>query len=177
MPAHKKTQPIKTCRVCSSEFSKPPHLGLKSWALRECCSKICGATHKGFDDSYRPLVKTCENKFCREYFTKAKNDTHEHFLTQKYCSISCAKVGKRTGEENNKWLGDEVGYSGVHLWIRRAYGRPQFCEHCRTSARRMYHWANRTGKYLRDREDWLRLCVPCHRKYDNEQRLLKSPLV
>jgi hypothetical protein len=30
----------------------------------------------------------------------------------------------------------------------------------------MYHWANISGTYERLREDWLRLCVPCHKKYD-----------
>jgi hypothetical protein len=30
----------------------------------------------------------------------------------------------------------------------------------------MYHWANISKKYKRDRVDWLRLCGSCHMRYD-----------
>lgn len=159
-------QLIKQCRVCNSPFTKPVHLGYKSWEKRETCSKSCGATHKGADGTYRLTVKICKNKLCLQPFTKSKKDTHEHFNNQKYCSISCGKVGKQIGENNIKWKGDSVGYFALHAWIQRQYGKPQFCEHCKTSERRMYHWANVSKEYKRDRDDWLRLCVPCHRKFD-----------
>ena len=29
-------------------------------------------------------------------------------------------------------------------------------------------WANISGNYIRERGDWLGLCVKCHRKYDNK---------
>ena len=32
--------------------------------------------------------------------------------------------------------------------------------------KKMYHWANISKSYKRNRNDWLRLCVPCHMKYD-----------
>jgi len=28
------------------------------------------------------------------------------------------------------------------------------------------HWANKSGEYLRDKDDWIRLCCKCHKKYD-----------
>ena len=34
-----------------------------------------------------------------------------------------------------------------------------------------YHWANVSGKYLRDISDWIQLCVKCHKQFDIERRV------
>jgi hypothetical protein len=57
-------------------------------------------------------------------------------------------------------------YAAVHMWMRYHHGKPQKCENCETTEKRMYHWANVSGTYKREREDWLRLCVPCHKSND-----------
>lgn len=165
MPAHKVIQPTKQCRVCPNIFSKPPHTSNQMWESRETCSKRCGATHKNKYGTYTLVTKFCKNSECEQPFTKKKKDTHEHFAKQEYCSVSCGKVGKK-GESNNSWAGDDIGYFGIHTWMQKTYGKPQFCEYCKRSDDRMYHWANLSGKYLRDRKDWARLCVPHHSALD-----------
>ena len=60
----------------------------------------------------------------------------------------------------------KTAYGDVHKWIYRQMGRPQQCNHCGTTEKRMYHWANVSGDYMRDVTDWVRLCVPCHKRYD-----------
>lgn len=74
------------------------------------------------------------------------------------------------GNRPANWKGDDVGYSALHAWLRRTYGEPASCEHC--DAAEQIQWANRTGQYLRDREDWLQLCPRCHRQYDIENGLI-----
>lgn len=69
-------------------------------------------------------------------------------------------------EDNAAWKGDKVGYSALHRWVQKNYGQPSECENCGTMEKRMYHWANLSGNYLRVRTDWKRLCVPCHKAYD-----------
>ena len=54
----------------------------------------------------------------------------------------------------------------AHNWIRSRLGRPQRCSRCGTTKKRMYHWSNKSGRYLHDIRDWQRLCVPCHKRYD-----------
>lgn len=166
MGRKKKEQPTKQCRVCGELFSKPPHKSFDIWNTMVCCSKICGATKPNSNGSYMPAIKYCQYKGCKQPFLKGKKDTYEHFARQMYCCISCGKMGKRKGKLNNKWLGDQVSYRGIHLYITQNFGKPEFCEHCKTSERRMYHWANISGEHKRDRNDWLRLCVPCHKKFD-----------
>lgn len=70
------------------------------------------------------------------------------------------------GEKHPSWKGDKVGKSGLHEWMRRRLGKPNYCEHCKITESRRYEWANKSRKYKRDLTDWIRLCVPCHRKYD-----------
>lgn len=57
-------------------------------------------------------------------------------------------------------------YVAVHMWVRYHFGKPQHCENCGRTEKRMYHWANISGRYIRERSDWLRLCVPCHKQHD-----------
>ena len=57
-------------------------------------------------------------------------------------------------------------YVAVHMWVAYHYGKPQKCENCFTTEKRMYHWANISRTYKRERSDWLRLCVPCHKRND-----------
>lgn len=73
-----------------------------------------------------------------------------------------------TENKNPRWYGDEVGYSGVHVWVRKWKGQPRRCEMCGTENAKKYEWANIDHKYRRVLEDYIRLCTTCHRNYDNE---------
>ena len=81
-----------------------------------------------------------------------------------------SSVAKRSAENSVDWKGDEVSYNGLHKWVNKHYGRPDTCEHCKTSglSGHKIHWANKSHEYKRDREDWLRLCVKCHIQYDKK---------
>ncbi len=72
----------------------------------------------------------------------------------------------RRGPETNRWLGDKVGNKGIHAWLRREFGEPRKCEHCGSTKKKWYDWACKDHKYHRVRKDYMRLCRPCHRKYD-----------
>jgi len=73
---------------------------------------------------------------------------------------------KILGENHPNWKGDNVGYGGVHDWIREKYGTPSLCDKCGDTNSKRYEWANITGEYTRDRKNWQRLCVKCHRRLD-----------
>ncbi len=77
-------------------------------------------------------------------------------------------IAKISGEKNCNWKGDDVGYGALHIWIRRNLGEPTKCENCGKEGLSGYkiHWANIDHKYRRVEENWMRLCVKCHRKYD-----------
>src|SRR3990167_3947508 len=105
-----------------------------------------------------------------------------------YCSYKCsgaARVNKplseshkikirnaNLGELGNNWQGNDVGYHGVHHWVKKHFGKPLKCEHCGTTTARKFEWANKDHKYKRIRADFVRLCTTCHRKYDVQQKII-----
>lgn len=83
------------------------------------------------------------------------------------------------GERHPKWVGDAVQYNALHSWVKRRLGRPDTCEHCNKKGKHITYlkqgkpnkkwsiqWANKSGKYKRDTEDWLKLCAKCHYSFD-----------
>lgn len=93
-----------------------------------------------------------------------------HGKYKDYCRLHTPR-GK--GENHYKWSGDDVGYDGLHDWIRKVGGIPATCEHCGKTGLtgRKIQWANKSGQYKRDRDDWIRLCVSCHAIYDRKNRV------
>lgn len=73
-----------------------------------------------------------------------------------------------SGEKQWNWKGDDVGYSGIHSWVKKNLGKPTKCEYCGKDGLtgRQIGWANKYHTYKRNLNDWLRLCVKCHCKYD-----------
>lgn len=78
------------------------------------------------------------------------------------------------GEKNPSWKGENVGYSGIHIWVKKWKGIANHCEMCGTTEKRKYHWANIDHKYRRILDDYISMCVPCHRKYDLNIKLLNN---
>lgn len=77
-------------------------------------------------------------------------------------------------ENNGMWKGESASYAAKHIWVNTHWGKPKKCDHCNTEENRMYHWANISDEYKREREDWLRLCVPCHSKFDKQKSKLST---
>lgn len=84
--------------------------------------------------------------------------------------------GSGLGSYNGMWKGDDVGYHGVHDWIKSHWGKPEICEHCdaKNLGGKRHQWANISGEYKRDRSDWIRLCAKCHYRFDGRDKNLES---
>lgn len=80
---------------------------------------------------------------------------------------SRAKMGhnyNNVGPNHHSWKGDKVKYRQLHAWVARYKLRSGICSEC--SAVGKTHFANISGKYRRDLEDFMEMCVSCHRRYD-----------
>lgn len=140
--------------------------------------------------------KTCLQ--CGGLFYKPINETKKNWINRhKFCSRDCVNQSQKgkplknidyqsripwnkgklypqiTGENHPLWRGNEVSYANLHRWVYRHKGSPQKCEHCKTIEKIKYHWANLSGKYKRNLDDWIRLCVSCHKKYDIKKKGLQ----
>lgn len=135
--------------------------------------RTCGAEFKTFPSRLnRGQSKYCSLN-CRMPPMKGKTHTSS---TRKKMSLSAKKrivdkpytnpSGKR-GVLSPSWKGGVAWYESVHNWIKRQLGRPMQCSKCGTINSVKYEWANISGNYLWELDDWIRLCSKCHHRYDN----------
>jgi hypothetical protein len=90
---------------------------------------------------------------------------------------------KLSGENSYLWVGDSVGYRGIHDWVRKHLGRATHCSNVeckyprKNSSRqtikhpKRFEWANKDHKYRRVLEDYMSMCTSCHRLYDYANHL------
>jgi hypothetical protein len=84
--------------------------------------------------------------------------------------ISDALRGQFVGPAHPGWKGEKVSYSGLHAWVATHKTKTGVCEDCGqyvgTNGPRGTQWANISGDYRRDLDDFRELCVLCHRRFD-----------
>ena len=80
---------------------------------------------------------------------------------------------ERSKEEKNiNWKGDKVGYHALHDWVYSRKGKPKSCAFCNITIN--LQWANKSGEYQRETEDWISLCIKCHKAYDKGKNSIKQ---
>jgi len=88
---------------------------------------------------------------------------------QKSCGClrveSAQRFHPRGWEEHPRWKGLDASYAAIHMWVRRHKQMTGTCTHCEEERRRT-EWANVSGEYLRDLDDYIELCKSCHVKFD-----------
>jgi len=99
----------------------------------------------------------CKKKF-RDYVSKKRQ----------FCSSKCSNEAHAN---NRKLRGG--GYSSIHKWLKRRYGKAFRCEDPRCNGiTNLYEWALIKGKnYRHKRENFIMLCKSCHRKYDMTEEI------
>ena len=76
----------------------------------------------------------------------------------------CPPEKRLFNEHNPRWKGDKAHQKTIHQWIKRKYGKAKVCEVCGSTEN--IGWANKYHTYKREIEDWMQVCLSCHRKYD-----------
>lgn len=112
--------------------------------------------------------KTCRKQIARNH--------------RKFCSKECYwKSLEGVKGETAPGYKRIVGKSQVHKWMDVHYGQDKICEgapgiKCRGKAT-VYDWALKKGyEYERKRENFLRLCRSCHRRYDLTEEKKKQAI-
>lgn len=76
--------------------------------------------------------------------------------------MSRAKIGLRA-EETNRWRGSLAKYRALHMWVVSRLGKANFCSKDKNHKSSIYDWANISGEYKRDLNDWWSLCRKCNK--------------
>jgi hypothetical protein len=72
----------------------------------------------------------------------------------------------QSGEKNGNFKGDAAGYAAIHYYVSRRKPKPDQCEICKESGKRLSLAC--VGEYTRDISQYKWLCWKCHRKIDHE---------
>lgn len=157
---------VEKCETCGREFIN------RNWKKRH--ARFCSI--KCFGESNKKWI-VC--RMCHEKVNRPQN--------KMFCSYKCAGVwrkGKKISEKHrinlcgprpnirneghHMWVGDKVGYGALHQWVYANLGAPMRCWKCGKIKKnnRQIHWSNRSGEYRREKSDWERLCVRCHKRRD-----------
>jgi len=105
-----------------------------------------------------------------------KGEKKPPFTAEHKRKISEALKGKKYGKE----LG-EIGYIGIHVWLKRTYGNPPRCMDCGVEGKMVgekqkhwnIQWSNKDHKHRRVIEDYTPRCPKCHKEYDVANGLRK----
>lgn len=185
---------IKQCPKCGNDFNVYPSVeaqGKGKYCSRKCSderngSKIernCVICKKVFIVAIHRTNDVMRGKYCsRPCYHKSRKGRPAWNIGKPatWAIGNKHRLGKTNtnphkmfGEDNHKWKGDDVGYNGIHQWVKRILGKPTKCEICNTDglSGKQIHWSSKSHKYLRDISDWQRLCVKCHADYDNKNTL------
>lgn len=87
--------------------------------------------------------------------------------------VALIKATTPKGKNHLMWAGDNVGYSGVHIWLTKNYGKASKCMFKNTTCSgksNVFQWANISKEYRRDVNDFIQLCRSCHAKYDYTEK-------
>lgn len=158
----------KKCLFCGKDFS--PKVSKQKF-----CNKICyeknpkmwlignkfrekkSSWNKGIPQSKEAKRKVKEKLKGRMAWNKG--------LKRYWDSPTEFKKGENLSEKHWLWKGENASYRSIHHWVDNHFGKPQECNQCgKTSGR--FNWSNKDHKYRRNLDDYIRLCVSCHRKKD-----------
>ena len=120
---------------------------------------------KNLSDAHKGIKLSEQAKIKLSKFNKGKIVSQE----------TRQKLSGRKEEKSYSWKGDNVGYWGVHSWVRKRIGRPEKCKLCNKEGRKLVNgkWsiqlANKDHLYKRNLTDWIPLCISCHRIFDNQR--------
>jgi hypothetical protein len=124
-------------------------------------------------------ILKCNNcKKLKKVYPSEQIKYKRHFCSHK-CLTTWVKKNKKSifnyGKKHHNWKGDNVGYPGIHAWVKRRLKKPKLCEKCYKKP--PYDLANKSGKYLRNLSDWEWLCRKCHMVGDGRLKNLHKKRV
>lgn len=78
---------------------------------------------------------------------------------------------KPHGKTPPNFKGEDASYSSYHKWVTYHKGKAETCSRCGSTD--TIHWANVSNEYKRELDDWMELCVPCHKQHDSGADAIK----
>lgn len=134
---------------CKKVFKKPKSLSRKEWEIHaKCCSRSCAS--------------------------KVRGTAHLKAFNFKKGVQNNPDGGFKKGHNPHNFKEKGYGYTAIHKWLSYHYTKTGICKRCgkntKIDPKKKFRkqprtqWANISGKYLRDINDYEELCISCHVK-------------
>jgi hypothetical protein len=148
---------------------KQPWRKKLEWVERTC--PTCG-NHFEIHPSrqFRPVVFCSRTCVRRGPTSSRQKEAVRRCMTGRRLRLGLSPANRRADNiyQGDKRMGNPftgIQYASIHRFMARHYSKGARCEKCGATNKRLT-WANVSGKYLRDRNDWLVLCAKCHFHFD-----------
>lgn len=165
------------CSVCTKSFN------VKSARIKTAkyCSSLCYWGNMKGKAPWNKGIKT--GLVPKTAYKKGDTRGHRYPKGHKPWNKGIDWIEKRE-EGHPNWKGDNVGYGGLHTWVRKHLEKAERCEYedCiypRIGANKkilpypkQFEWANISHEYKRDLSDWIQLCQSDHWLYDHNRLAL-----
>ena len=95
-----------------------------------------------------------------------------------YIHRSCHKIYDYKNKIIHKGIKKErinIEYGRLHTRINE-FPKLNFCEICKKPISGRMEWSNKTGKLIRDRNNWQYIHIKCHKKYDIKNKIIHDGL-
>ena len=150
-------------------FKKGFSRGPRSNSVKEKISKANSGIRNGMYRGGKPNCRVCGIEVSYSSLLCKKHVDRSYLHTKEFIENSTERLIKLVTNEKThpRWKGEKVGYVSLHKWVQKHKGKPSKCEFCGTEENRRYEWAHIKDKLGRNLDNWIRLCVSCHRKYDD----------
>lgn len=133
------------------------HIGGRKKSGKELICTGCGKP------LYKPLSKIVDYNFHNPDCFKEFRKNNKELPWDK------AVYEKNSGANNHNYKDIMVSCSALHKWVVYMKGRPEFCVDCgATKDEKFLEWSNQSGLYLRDLDDFVGRCQPCHKAHDKK---------
>lgn len=156
------------CELCGKSFYVPKNRvesGKNKYCSRKCyeVSRLGRPMHPNTKKALLKVIPWNKGLKASEDERVMKNITAAHEGYRKKKPIPWNK-GLLFGKSNWIRLNGTHQYRNLHKRIQRRFGKPEKCSEC--GIKKNAVWANISGEYREEREDWKSLCQGCHMKLD-----------
>lgn len=159
--------PVEIICQCGKIFFVTPAIFKRG--AKFCSMKCAGEFRKHKEPSEKIAEFKCP---CGNIFLKYKSSIKKE-STEFYCSRECKNKYNKDGHfkvghtgYRKRYEGDDISYGALHDWVHSVKTKTGICEQCKSMPVGRTEWANKSHQYKRDIDDWMELCVRCHRIYD-----------
>ena len=150
MKRYSSTPISKECPECKKTF-------LTKWSANSC----------SFSCSTKTKWKSYSKEKREQVIAGLRRDMKDESRKERL-RLALNKLYRGDTQKNKIDHKADMKYKNLHQWIKKQRGSPDSCEICKKSGLKGHsiHWANKSHEYKRELDDWIRLCVPCHKEFD-----------